>query len=138
MENLKGMWNFAYDWNSTGQFYIVRLVIKNNGRFQFPDFGRVGGRWAKLDGNIIMKINNNIQTSYSGMTTGHVMLGMIEEQYTEVPLSAVGTWMAFKTDAKFTVISSYDYFVSRRSITKKKWRRGMAKPFSEADTRDNG
>lgn len=64
MENLKGMWNFAYDWNSTGQFYIVRLVIKNNGRFQFPDFGRVGGRWAKLDGNIIMKINNNVQTSY--------------------------------------------------------------------------
>jgi hypothetical protein len=45
-----------------------------------------------------MKTDNPNNTTYSGSTVGYVMMGMIEEKYTAVPLSAVGTWLAFKSD----------------------------------------
>jgi hypothetical protein len=48
MDNLAGKWNFAYDWHNNGQFYVVQLVIKNNGRFHFPVLELVGGSWRKL------------------------------------------------------------------------------------------
>lgn len=130
MDNLAGKWNFAYDWHNNGKFYVIRLVIENNGHFYFPNFGQERGRWAKLDGNIIMKTDNPNQTTYSGSTIGYVMMGMIEEKYTEVPLSAVGTWLAFRGDCDFTVISSYNYHASQRSIAQKKWKKGMPQPFT--------
>ena len=78
----------------------MRLVINPNGHFHFPDFSVVEGRWAQVDGNVIMKLPTAPDTSYSGSTVGYVMMGMIEEQYTEVPLSATGTWFAVRGEPK--------------------------------------
>ncbi|MFX0196768.1 MAG: hypothetical protein ACFFCW_11630 [Candidatus Hodarchaeota archaeon] len=131
MDSIAGKWNFAYDWHNRGNFLIVRLVIDPNGHFYFPDFTVTEGRWAQVDGNVIMKLSNITDTSYSGSTVGYVMMGMIEEKYTEVPLSATGTWFAFRADSELTVFSSWNYLVTKKDVVLKKWKKGMPKPFEE-------